>query len=194
MHSRAAPCARAASSSWRLQEIRDLTTCGGRARMPGVKSEKTSQIVQTLPAHPDGESLVRALVEAGYSNTRPRQVISEVIASATEGLTALQILTRGQRQHARLGLGTVYRTLDILMNLNLVRRVHRAGGCRGYLPASAGHHHVLICEGCGRAVEFPGGDDLSWLVEQVEAITGYKVDDHLLQLFGRCPGCEQAEL
>jgi len=130
---------------------------------------------------------------AGYSNTRPRQVIGQVIAEATEGLTPGEILRRGQRRHAQLSLGTVYRTLTILTNLNLVRRVHRADGCHGYLPATTGHHHVVICEGCGRAAEFPGGDDLVALIEEVEARTGYRVDGHLLQLSGRCPGCQRGQ-
>ena len=139
------------------------------------------------------QGLVRALVEMGYSNTRPRQVIGEVIGEATHALTPLEILERGRRKHARLGLGTVYRTLRVLISLNLVRRVHRADRCHGYLPASTGHHHVVVCEECGRAVEFPGGDDLKALIEQVEAGTGYRVNHHLLQLFGRCPECEQKE-
>jgi Fe2+ or Zn2+ uptake regulation protein len=48
----------------------------------------------------------------------------------------------------------------------------------------------LICEVCGRAVEFSGTDDLNALIERVEVGTGYRVDGHLLQLFGLCPDCQ----
>ena len=156
-----------------------------------MKNEKDSQNLALVFPRRGHERLLRALAEAGYSNTRPRQVIGGVIANASESLTPLEILERGQREHARLSLGTVYRTLSILLDLNLVRRVHRADGCHGYLPASTGHHHVVVCEECGRAVEFACGDDLGALIEQVEAGTGYRVNDHLLQLLGRCPECEE---
>ena len=78
----------------------------------------------------------------------------------------------------------------LLSELNLVHRVHREDGCHGYLLASPGHRHVLICQDCGRAVEFPGEDDIHALIQRVEAGTGYKVQDHLLQLFGLCPNCQ----
>ena len=161
------------------------------AIITGVKNDNPSQKTLRTCSPGGHETPLRGLVEAGYSSTRPRQVISEAIASAREGLTPLEVLDRGRRQHARLGLGTVYRTLRILTRLNLVRRVHRADGCHGYLPASTGHHHVVVCQDCGRAAEFPGGDDLDVLIGQVEVRTGYRVSDHLLQLFGRCPECEQ---
>lgn len=156
-----------------------------------MKNESSSQKYRRKCSPRGHETPLRGLVEAGYSNTRPRQAIGEAIASARESLTPLEILDRGRRQHARLGLGTVYRTLRILTRLNLVRLVHRADGCHGYLPASTGHHHVVICQDCGRAAEFPGGDDLDALIRQVEARTGYRVSDHLLQLSGRCPDCER---
>jgi len=139
------------------------------------------------------ERLLSVLLEAGYSSTRPRRVIVTVLAEATQGLTPLEILAHARREHPQLGLGTVYRTLDLLASLNLVRRVHREDGCHAYLPASAGHHHAVICQGCGYAIEFPGGDHLDTLIEQVEVSTGFIVDDHLLQLFGRCPECIQKE-
>jgi Fur family ferric uptake transcriptional regulator len=101
-----------------------------------------------------------------------------------------EILEQGRRLHHKLGLVTVYRTLALLAELNLVRRIHRENGCHGYVLASPGHRHTLICQGCERAVEFPGEDDIHALIGRVEAETGYQVADHLLQLFGLCPQCQ----
>ncbi|MBC7316499.1 MAG: transcriptional repressor, partial [Chloroflexi bacterium] len=92
-----------------------------------------------------------------------------------------------------LGLVTVYRTLDVLNALELVRCAHRDRACHGFLPATQGHHHVIICQRCHRAVEFPGDEDLEGLFRRIEERTGYRVCDHLLQLAGLCPECQQEE-
>ncbi len=130
------------------------------------------------------------LAAAGCRITVSRRAVMQVLEQADSPLSPLEILERAQAVHRKLGLVTVYRMLNLLTELNLLRRVHHEDGCHGYLLASLGHHHALICQCCGRAVEFSGGDDLGTLVEQVEAKTGYRVDDHLLQLFGLCPACQ----
>jgi Fur family ferric uptake transcriptional regulator len=133
------------------------------------------------------------LTDVGCRITAPRRAVMQVLTQTEAPLSPQEVFERGGAIHPKLGLVTVYRTLNLLAELNMVRRVHRENGCHGYLPASPGHRHALICLDCGRAVEFPGGDDLHALIERVEAGTGYRVDDHLLQLFGLCPNCQEAE-
>jgi len=133
------------------------------------------------------------LADTGRRVTASRRAVMQVLMKAKAPLPPQEILEQAQAVHRTLGLVTVYRTLNLLAKLKLVRRVHREGGCHGYLPASPGHRHALICQRCGRAVEFPGEDDLHELIGRVEARTGYRVDDHLLQLLGRCPDCREAE-
>lgn len=127
----------------------------------------------------------------GLRITGPRRAIMEVLLAASVPLSPREILERGQRVHRKLGLVTVYRTLALLEQFHWVRRVHREDSCHAYLTTSPGHRHALICCGCGQAVDFPGGDDLDTLMERVEARTGYCINDHLLQLFGLCPGCQE---
>jgi len=131
------------------------------------------------------------LAAAGYRVTAPRRAVIAVLAQASSPLLPQEILKRARSRHYDLGLVTVYRTLNVLAKLDLVRRVHRQDGCHGYLPASPGHHHAVICRGCGEAAEFPGADDLERLVDRVEVRTGYAISDHLLQLYGLCPNCSQ---
>jgi Fur family ferric uptake transcriptional regulator len=135
----------------------------------------------------------QALVDAGCRITAPRRAVMQTLQQAHAPILPQEILERGRRIHHRLGLVTVYRTLALLAELNLVRRVHRENGCHGYVLASPGHRHTLICQGCERAVEFPGENDIHALIDRVEAETGYQVADHLLQLFGLCPECQQGK-
>ena len=108
--------------------------------------------------------------------TQPRMPVIHALWEAEIPLSPYDILERARGAHHALGL---------------VRRVHMEDGRHAYLPASSGHSHVIICQRCGRAAEFSGGDDLSALQARVEAVIGYCVDDHLLQFTGHCPGCQQ---
>ncbi len=129
------------------------------------------------------------LNQAGWRVTMPRRVVLRVLQQARRPLSPQEIHARGRRIHPSLGLVSVYRALEVLEQAGLVRRVHREARCDGYILASPGHHHVLICRRCGRAVEFPGAEDLSGLIDQVERRTGFRVEDHLLQLIGLCAPC-----
>jgi Fur family ferric uptake transcriptional regulator len=131
------------------------------------------------------------LVNAGCRITASRRAVVQVLQEARAPLPPQEILEQGKRIHRKLGLVTVYRTLALLTESDLVRRVHREDGCHGYVMASPGHRHHVICRRCGSAVEFPGEDDIHALIERVEAGTGYRVEDHLLQLFGLCPDCQE---
>ena len=133
------------------------------------------------------------LTDAGHRITVPRRAVMQVLMQADAPLSPREVLDQAQTIHQKLGLVTVYRTLTLLSELNLVRRVHREDGCHGYLIASPGHRHALICRSCGHSVEFPGADDIRALIDRVEARTGYQVDEHLLQLFGLCPDCQNSE-
>jgi Fe2+ or Zn2+ uptake regulation protein len=137
-----------------------------------------------------GTEMAGALRAHGYKLTPQRLAVLEVIQDGLEHLTPSQVLERGCRIYPRLGLTTVYRTLGVLSDLGLVRRVHLEAKCHGYVAASAGHRHALICQSCNRAVEFPGEEHLEPLIEWIEARTGYRIEDHLLQFSGLCPECQ----
>ena len=133
-----------------------------------------------------GEHLLQALLDAGYSSTLPRQATT-VIANASGYLSPPQILDSARRFSPRIGLVTVYRTLDILAQMGLVRKVHLADGCHSYALAEKAHGHHVICEACQQVMEFEGCN----LRAAVEQQTGYQVKQHWLELFGLCPACRQ---
>jgi Fe2+ or Zn2+ uptake regulation protein len=136
------------------------------------------------------ERLLQSLVDAGYSLTQPRQAVIAVVANAAGYLNPLQILECARHYSPRIGLVTVYRTLDILAEMGLVRKVHLADGCHSYALTEKAHGHHIICEACQQVVEFDGCD-LSAVLDSVEQQTGYQVKQHWLELFGVCPACRQ---
>ena len=79
------------------------------------------------------------------------------------------------------------------MEQDLAYRVDRPHDCQGYLFASPGHRHALVCQACGAAIEFYGSNDVDELIDAIEKETGYQVSDHVLQLMGLCPVCQQRQ-
>lgn len=137
------------------------------------------------------ESWLDSLQDGGYRLTAPRKAIVAIIADSSRALDAVEIFDLGRVEHPRLGLVTVYRTLEKLDELGLVQRVHQPDGCNMYLRAPEGHEHLLLCKSCGQ-MEYFSGDDLSDLIEQISQRSGYQVQEHWLQLFGLCGSCQAA--
>jgi len=134
------------------------------------------------------EQWVKVLQENGCRITAARRAILRVISESPRALQPAEIYELSRMLNPRIGLVTVYRTLDRLEELGLVQRVHREDGCHMLMPAANGHEHYLVCTTCGRTILFQG-DDLEELFTRVESHTGYQVSEHWLQLFGTCPQC-----
>jgi len=128
------------------------------------------------------------LQEAGYRLTRPREVILRRLAASDRAVEPLELYDLCRREYPSIGIVTVYRTLEKLESLDLIQRVHHAGGCRLYLRSESGHVHLLFCTACHRA-EFFSGDDLDPLIDNLQRKSGYRVESHWLQLNGICSDC-----
>jgi Fur family transcriptional regulator, ferric uptake regulator len=124
--------------------------------------------------------------------TRPRRAILAIIASADHHLTPAEIHHQARKKYPHLGLVTVYRTLDLLIELGYVQRVHFAAGCHSYAATAQGHAHHLVCSSCGKAQEF-ADCDLEPLIAHLQLKTGYEINVHMLELMGRCPDCSAKE-
>jgi Fur family transcriptional regulator, ferric uptake regulator len=152
-----------------------------------VKTENHYQFIES------GSGLLQALGEAGYSNTAARRAVIAALVTAHEHVSPAQLLAAGRTYHAALGQVTVYRTLEVLVSLGLVRKLHTAEGCHSYALVTHVHGHHVMCQRCHEVVEFDGCD-VGRVVADVERQTGYHVSEHWLELFGLCPACQQAEV
>jgi Fur family ferric uptake transcriptional regulator len=139
------------------------------------------------------EEWLERLQENGYRLTGPRRAVVDAIASSQHVLSPLDVFELARLYYPRLGLVTVYRTVEKLEELGLIQRVHRPSGCQAFIPAAPGHQHLLICQACGR-VEYFSGDRLDSLIAVVAGESGYQVQDHWLQLFGTCEDCRNGAI
>lgn len=87
------------------------------------------------------------------------------------------------------GLATVYRSLETLVELNLAVKVHLEDGCHSYAIAPEGHRHPIVCTECSKVIEF-AECPLDKLSEKLSRDTGVQIQNHFLQLFGKCKECQ----
>ena len=132
----------------------------------------------------------RQVQQAGYRLTRPRRAVLRVMAHSEAALTATEVHDSCYAFHPQVGLVTVYRTLKLLVELGLVRRLRTEDGSQAYARAdlrTPGHH--LVCRSCHRVVEFPCAG-LEEMIQTLEQRTGFAVSEHWLELSGLCPTCQ----
>jgi Fur family ferric uptake transcriptional regulator len=126
-----------------------------------------------------------------YRVTPQRQAVLRAIAASRGRLTPSVIHQRACQEHPGLGLVTVYRLLEVLVDLGLICEVHAGGGCGSYLMRKpAEHHHHLVCADCGAVVDF-SHCDLDGLERRLSWETGFQVQGHILEFSGRCRDCQR---
>lgn len=125
---------------------------------------------------------------AGYKLTPARQAVLDSIPAADEHLNPAEILTQGRTRYPALGRATVYRTLELLTTLGIVRPIYIGETGPTYIRAQGGHHH-LVCSRCGVMVDFDRcvADEM---VADLHARYGFTITSHLLEFYGLCSSCQ----
>jgi Fur family transcriptional regulator, ferric uptake regulator len=132
-----------------------------------------------------------ALGDAGYRLTEARRSIADLIARREGHFTAADLVADARERRLGIGRATIFRTLDVLAELRAVERLDLPTGEHAYVACEPVHHHHVVCSNCGASRDV---DDAGWraVVGDIERRTGYQIDGHRLELFGRCPACHTA--
>ncbi len=131
----------------------------------------------------------------GLRPTRQREaVISALAETERRHLSAEEIWQTVARGQKGIGLATVYRTLSLLESAGIIDSAEFGDGKSRYelcdRPGAHTHHH-LICTRCGK-VEEVEQDLLNQIEQFVESRHGFRIDDHVLKLYGLCSSCRGA--
>lgn len=132
--------------------------------------------------------LKQALHHQGLKLTRARMAVLEVLAGTAEHLKVAELHRRARKIDPRVGLASVYRTMDLLARLGLVKHVHVEHRHRHYASITEHHSHHLVCRSCGIAVEF-SDCRLERLTRTIARRTDFKIEDHCVEFFGLCRKC-----
>jgi Fur family ferric uptake transcriptional regulator len=136
------------------------------------------------PQH-EGE-LASTLHRKGLRMTPQRQLVLDAVAELDHA-TPEQVATLVQRTAPSLNITTVYRALDLLEELNLVRHTHLGHGAPTYSVHEHEHVH-LACHRCGAVLEIPNAE-LDELTATLRERYGFALDASHLALTGLCSIC-----
>jgi Fe2+ or Zn2+ uptake regulation protein len=139
----------------------------------------------------DATAFLTALDRSDFRTTEPRRAVARLVADEPGHFSAADLVAAARSQRLGIGRATIFRTLDVLAELGLVERIDLPSGEHAYVACEPRHHHHVVCSGCGRTDDIDDAG-LRSVVRDVARRTGYEIDDHRLELFGRCPSCRTA--
>jgi Fur family transcriptional regulator, ferric uptake regulator len=135
------------------------------------------------------------LQNQGYRLTIPREAVIEVLRNTTEHLSAEDIYMTIHKKHPAVGLTTIYRTLELLVQMKMVVKFDFGDGRSRYeLSEEYGtkkHHHHLICTECTRIIDYTDfiEEELE-LIEKTEKRLSRKYNfqlcGHMMSFIGVC--------
>jgi Fur family transcriptional regulator, ferric uptake regulator len=131
-----------------------------------------------------------ALDEAGYRRGGARRAVVDLLGRQNCCMSAHEIHDRLRRARRPVGIASVYRALETLAELRLVKRVDAGDGVARFEPArpDGDHHHHLVCRDCGKVEAF-SDERLERAIDKVAGGLGYSVHEHEVVLTGACADC-----
>lgn len=127
--------------------------------------------------------LERKCITAGLKMTDQRRVILQVLSDAADHPSVDTVYHRAREVDPSVSIATVYRTLSLLDQLNLVQK-HDFKSSYSRFETNLKHHHHLVDVETGDVIEFQN-DRLEELKREIARELGYDLVDHTLELYGR---------
>lgn len=144
------------------------------------------------------DNFKQILKEKGLKVTKQRILVLEALASCEDKhLTAEEIYEIVKADFPEIGLATVYRTIQLLVELDLVESIQLGDGYVRYEIGKldgeeAHHHHHLICLSCGKIISF-WDDLLDELEARIMESASFQVINHEVKIYGYCRECLDKE-
>jgi Fur family ferric uptake transcriptional regulator len=129
-------------------------------------------------------NLLALLEDYGLRITAPRQKIVDYIHGAAEGFTAEQMAD----DLSNVSRATVFRTLKILLEANVICRLSMPGGNPRYSLSRVDHHHHTVCISCGRVGEFRAST-IERLLKGIESDIPGAIVGHNIEFYIKCDVC-----
>jgi len=127
--------------------------------------------------------------EKKLSLSHPRLLIYKELSCAPDPLSPLEIYQNLLKRKRRIGLTSIYRSLDLFESLGIAFKTANGSAVKYKLCELGDHHHHIVCKTCGHVVELDFCDISGWSKKVTES-TGYEVTDHQLNFYGYCKACK----
>lgn len=132
----------------------------------------------------------RIIRQIGIKVTDQRLAILNEIIYGSEHITAQEVYEKVKLKASDIGFATVYRFLRTLTNHNVLSETRVQGLPARYEWADKNHHDHITCTECKKISEFEN-DEIESLQAEIAASLGYKLTDHILELYGVCTECQK---
>ncbi len=136
----------------------------------------------------------------GYRITIARQAILDTLSKTEKHLSAEDIFFAVHKDYPNIGLTTVYRTLELLVQMGLLCKYDFGDGRARYElaegPKGKLHHHHLVCTECGRVIDYTDfiDEELELLRKTEKGLSekhNFEIKGHLIQFYGICDLCRK---
>ena len=135
-------------------------------------------------------ALIQALKDRGMRMTPQRAIILEAIEKLEGHITAEEIFAEVQKVNPYVSLATIYRTLELLQDLDLITQTNLGHNQTYFALKDHCSHHHLVCQECGRIEEFCD-DILEPLRAMLADQHGFEAHTDHMSIFGICQACRE---
>jgi len=135
------------------------------------------------------ERALTRLRDAGYKITNARRTVVSVLCESSGHLTSAEVLNRVEARDPAIGRASVFRTLDLLTDLAIIRPTYLEPRTPNYVVMPTdGHHAHIVCTVCSKVIELDECH-VSELLDDIASRYDLLLTGHLLELYGLCPDC-----
>jgi len=130
------------------------------------------------------------LAAAGFRRGGARTAVVEALADQDCAVSAFELEEYLERREADVGRASIYRALEQLADLDLLKRVEVFRGTTSYerIDPGGGHHHHAICADCGKLIPFED-NSLERAIDKIAGRIDFDVTEHDVVLRGHCGHC-----
>ena len=120
--------------------------------------------------------------------TAQRRLVAQALRDAARTVGAVELFELLRRTNPRIGRATVFRTLDLLVEMGLAQRFEGEGHVHLYTACKPDHHHHLVCRSCGASTDIED-DAVEALIRSIRRRHRFDLDHHSLDFYGLCFRC-----
>jgi len=124
----------------------------------------------------------------GLRHSHSREHIAKTFFESNGHISVEELLEQVRKSDPKIGLATVYRTLNLLQECGLAIKRDFDTGTVMFEPHSDEHHDHLICTNCGKIIEFLS-DKIEALQDKIAQDHGFTLSMHKMELYGHCADC-----
>lgn len=134
------------------------------------------------------EAGLQKLRDAGYKITNARRAVLQAL-QASDHLTSSEIMELVEAENKSIGRASIYRTLELLTSLAIVRPTFLNPTTPTYvLMSQEGHHSHIICTQCDRVIELVECH-VDQMMQEIERRHDIRLTGHLVEFYGICSSC-----